>query len=426
MLVKSLKAEDYINHLKEVFDILRRYVMKPNPEKYAFGVASRKFLGFLVSQRGIEVNPDQVDWVNHRLIEIQLTAYLSSPPLLSQPEPEEHLLVYLAISEVAVSAVLIRETKGKQSHIYYISKTLVDTETRYPHLEKLALALIVASRKLRPYFQCHPISVVTIFTLREILHKPELSGSLAKWANELSEHGIMYQPRTTIKSQVLADFVTKCSAKIIPEVEKEVFQASLQTQEPWVLYTHGVSNASRSRLGLVLEISTGKNAEADDLTKLVAATKSITTGDKSVVHLLYSSLDQVEVRSVSLTWDWHNRIIAYFHHGALLNDKKEAKKLRMQAARYNLLHSDLYRRTYGSPLVKCLGPNQTQRVLEKVYEGHCGAHSGNRALVRCLIRAGYYWPTMKKKCEQCQKYAPVIHQLGEHLQSVTSPWPFIK
>nr|XP_033509804.1 uncharacterized protein LOC117274578 [Nicotiana tomentosiformis] len=99
--------------------------------------------------------------------------------------------------------------------------------------------------------------------------------------------------------------------------------------------------------------------------------------------------------------------------------------MRMQAARYNIIHNDLYKRTYGSPLAKCLGQNQTPRILEEVHEVHCAAHSGNRSLVRCLIRAGYYWPTMKKEVtdfmktyEQCQKYAPMIQQAGEHLHSV--------
>lgn len=119
---------------------------------------------------------------------------MSSPPLLAKAEPGERLLIYLAVSEVAVSAVPVFEIKGTQSPIYYISKTLVDAKTRYLHLEKLVLALVIASRKLRPYFQCHPISVVTTFTLRSILHKPKLSGRLAKWAIELSEHDITYQP----------------------------------------------------------------------------------------------------------------------------------------------------------------------------------------------------------------------------------------
>ncbi|XP_019261471.1 PREDICTED: uncharacterized protein LOC109239371 [Nicotiana attenuata] len=126
MLVKSVKAEDHIDHLKEAFDILRWYEMKLNLEKCAFGVASGKFLGFLVSQWGIEVNPDQIkaiEGIPGQLTtkkEVQsltalgeLKSYRSSPPLLSKPEPGEHLLVYLDASKVAVSALLIRESKDR-------------------------------------------------------------------------------------------------------------------------------------------------------------------------------------------------------------------------------------------------------------------------------------------------------------------------
>ena len=69
------------------------------------------------------------------------------------------MLLYLAVSEHAASAVLIREEGSKKLPIYYVSEALLDAETRYSHLEKLALALIVAARKLRPYFQAHPIVV---------------------------------------------------------------------------------------------------------------------------------------------------------------------------------------------------------------------------------------------------------------------------
>lgn len=73
------------------------------------------------------------------------------------------MLIYLALSEVLVCAVLVLEDKDTQSPIYYVTKKLLDTETEYSHLEKLALPLIVTIRKLRPYFQCNPIFVVTIF-----------------------------------------------------------------------------------------------------------------------------------------------------------------------------------------------------------------------------------------------------------------------
>lgn len=79
----------------------------------------------------------------------------------------------------------------------------------------------------------------------------------------------------------------------------------------------------------------------------------------------------------------------------------------MQAAEYNIINHDLYKRIFGGLLAKCLRPNQTRFFLEEVREGHCGTHTGNRAFIRCLIRVGYYWPTMKKetanfvkKCEQ--------------------------
>ncbi|KAL5580705.1 hypothetical protein UlMin_013147 [Ulmus minor] len=121
-----------------------------------------------------------------------------------------------------MSTVLIREEEGKQSPVYYVSKALLDAETQYSQLEKLALALIIAARKLRPYFQCHPITVLTSFPLKNILHKLELSGRLTKWAVELSEHHIDYQPRTGIKSLVLADFIADFSPCTLLQAQKQL------------------------------------------------------------------------------------------------------------------------------------------------------------------------------------------------------------
>ncbi|XP_075083395.1 uncharacterized protein LOC142167137 [Nicotiana tabacum] len=153
---------------------------------------------------------------------------------------------------MAASAVLVREDRGKQSPIYYVSKSLLDAETRYPHLEKLVLALIMASKKLRPYFQCHPISVVTFFSLRNILYKQELSGRLAKWAIDFSEYDIIYQPRTAIKSQILADFVADFSTNIVPEAEKKLHVFTGYNPGTWILFTDSSSNVKGAGLGIVL------------------------------------------------------------------------------------------------------------------------------------------------------------------------------
>ncbi|XP_070034471.1 uncharacterized protein [Nicotiana tomentosiformis] len=117
----------------------------------------------------------------------------------------------------------------------------------------------MAARKLRSYFQCHPISVITTYPLRNILHKQELSGRLAKWAIELSEYDIIYQPRTAIKSQVLADFVTDFNTKIIPKVEKELQIFTGANPGTWTLFTDGSSNVKGAGLGIVLIPPSGES-----------------------------------------------------------------------------------------------------------------------------------------------------------------------
>ena len=78
--------------------------------------------------------------------------------------------------------------------MFFVSKSLTDAETRYSHLEQATLALRVATKELRPYFQAHPIVVLTNLHLRSTIHKPDLFGRMASWATELSEYGIQYKP----------------------------------------------------------------------------------------------------------------------------------------------------------------------------------------------------------------------------------------
>ncbi|XP_019251290.1 PREDICTED: uncharacterized protein LOC109230222 [Nicotiana attenuata] len=208
---------------------------------------SHRFFALLRRKRNFEWTPECQDAME------ELKRYLSSPPLLHTPKEDEMLYLYLAISEIAVSGVLVREDQGTQFPVYYASPTLGDAETRYPHLEKLALALISASRKLKPYFQCHRICVLSTYPLQSILHKPELSGRLAKWAIELGGYDIEYQPRTDIKSHILADFVDDFSPSLVPEVEKELLLKSGTSSGVWTLFTESATNVRGSGLGIVLK-----------------------------------------------------------------------------------------------------------------------------------------------------------------------------
>ena len=136
--------------------------------------------------------------------------YLAEPPVLVSLEAGETLFIYLGVSYISVSAALFKEDENrKQRSVFFVSKSLADAETRYNCLEQATLALWVATKKLCPYFQAHPIVVLTDLPLRSTIHKPNLSGRMARWAIELSEFGIQYKPRLAKKGQVLAYFLTE-------------------------------------------------------------------------------------------------------------------------------------------------------------------------------------------------------------------------
>ncbi|RVW32666.1 Pol polyprotein [Vitis vinifera] len=163
--------------------------------------------------------------------------------------------MYLAVSEWAISAVLFRCPSPKeQKPVYYVSRALADVETRYSKMELTALALRSAAQKLRPYFQAHPVIVLTDQPLRSILHKPDLTGRMLQWAIELSEFGIEFQPRLSKKGQVMADFVLEYSRR--PNQHHESSE-----QEWWTLRVDGASRSSGSGVGLLLQSPTGEHLE---------------------------------------------------------------------------------------------------------------------------------------------------------------------
>jgi hypothetical protein len=94
-----------------------------------------------------------------------------------------------------------------QRPVYYISEVLHEAKTRYLKVNKLLYVVLIASRKLRHYFQAHKISVVSSFPLRAVLHNPDATGNIAEWAAELAEFELDFVPHHAVKNQVLADFV---------------------------------------------------------------------------------------------------------------------------------------------------------------------------------------------------------------------------
>ncbi|MFS7972588.1 putative integrase, catalytic core, ribonuclease H domain, ribonuclease H-like superfamily [Helianthus anomalus] len=184
-----------------------------------------------------------------------MKTYICKLPTLATPVPGDPLLLYLSASKTTISAVMMVEREGKQIPIYFISRTLKGPEERYMPLEKLALALVFASRRLRRYFQGHKVTLVTNQPLQKVLRKPEQSGRLAKWVVELGEHSLKFKPRTAMKGQILADFLAE-----VPEDEERELQRweTLEEEERrgdeavWKLFTDGASSEEGNGAGITL------------------------------------------------------------------------------------------------------------------------------------------------------------------------------
>ena len=112
---------------------------------------------------------------------MEIKQYLTEPPILTSLRAGDTLYLYLVVLEVLVTAALFKEDENrKQRPIFFIRKSLAEAETWYTHLEQATLALRVAAKKLRPYFQAHPIIVLTNLPLRNTIHKPDLLGRMAR------------------------------------------------------------------------------------------------------------------------------------------------------------------------------------------------------------------------------------------------------
>ncbi|KAL0462562.1 UNVERIFIED_CONTAM: Retrovirus-related Pol polyprotein from transposon.6 [Sesamum latifolium] len=239
MLVKSKEAFNHVKDLEETFTVLRKYRLKLNLGKCAFGVSGGHFLGFMVTQRG-------------RIA--ALSRFIS--------KCAEKSLSFFKILRKAISSVLVREKEDTQTPIY-VSKVLNGAESRYPPIEKMALALVITTWKLRPYFLSHPVGVRTNTTLKKVLGKPEASGRLVEWAIELRRnagalHLLAYSNSQLIVKQVSEEYESK---------EESLIQYLQQIEEL----------KTKFKSFQLQQIPREENAKADYLSKLASALEDCKT-----------------------------------------------------------------------------------------------------------------------------------------------------
>nr|GEU85982.1 reverse transcriptase domain-containing protein [Tanacetum cinerariifolium] len=293
---KLLTAKD----IDETFRTLRRINMKLNPKTCTFGAVEGMFFGYMIIPERIKsclektkavlqfLSPrtiKEVQSLNGKLASLnrflskstkkslplfktlkmyikksnfhwtleaeqafkQLKQHLSELPMLVAPKPKKELIVYLTVSQRDISAVLMTERGTVQTLVYFVSRALQGPELNYIPMEKLVLTLVFAAKRLRRYFQAHPITVITEQPIKQIISRPDVAGRLQKWSVMLGEHNITYRPRTSVQGHILVYFLVEKSDEApldIPVVET--------LQESWTMFMDGSSCVDGSGAGLIL------------------------------------------------------------------------------------------------------------------------------------------------------------------------------
>ncbi|XP_074355974.1 uncharacterized protein LOC141695641 [Apium graveolens] len=331
-------------------------------------------------------------------------------------------------------------------------------------MEKLVYALILAARKLRPYFQAHRIEVRTAYPLPHLLHKPESSGRMLKWAVELGQFDLEYCPRTAIKGQALADFIL--------EFDSEVDDKAIVLAEP----------SSGSGAGIVLVTPEGHRLMSVIhfkfyVTNNDAEYEALINGLKlalevGVMNLIVRSDSELVVNQVNGGFQARGpRTELYMRCAQLLLERFGNARLEsvpreensnadalakmgsqmdsvqlgkiplgiqeissipeVEAAKYVEYDGVLYKRGFNQPLLRYVGRDEGNYILREVHEGICGNHSGGGSLALKVLRQGYYWPTMKedafkfvRACDRCQRFANYSNAPASTITSLESPWSF--
>ncbi|GKB29100.1 reverse transcriptase domain-containing protein [Tanacetum coccineum] len=408
MVIKSRTEDEIVRDIEETFKTLREINMKLNPKKCTFGVEEGMFLGYKVNTKGLKVCPDKVDAVlslpspkclkdmqklNGKLTSLnrflaksaekslpffktlkkcmkksdfhwtteaeeafkQMKQLIAELPMLTAPMEKEELIVYLAATKETVSAVLMTEKEAKQMPIYFVSRALRGPEINYTSMEKLVLALVHASKRLKRYFQAHPIIVITDQPIQQVLSRPEVAGRLQKWSIELGEYAIHYRPRVSVKGQILAYFIVERPKEDSSDTPMEVEE---ELPELWILFMDGSYCTDGSGAGLILINPEGMEFTYAlrfrfDATNNEAEYEALIAGLRIAEQMGVKNLLKNLSKLVEEEGDtWMTPIFKYLEKGTLPVDVKKSRVVRRKSWRFAVIDGTLYKKSFIGPWLR--------------------------------------------------------------------------
>ncbi|GJV65884.1 reverse transcriptase domain-containing protein [Tanacetum coccineum] len=295
--------------------------------------------------------------------------------------------------------------------------------------------------------------MITDQPIKQILSNPEVTGRLLKWSFELEEHDIYYRPRTSVKGQILADF-------IVERPEDDPQDTPMEDEEalpnPWILFTDGSSCIDNSKLVVnqvngtyiekepgmikylekvknlastfkefsIKQVPKGENKKADALSKMASSSFAHLSKQVLVEELKEKSIDEKEVLAVveEEGRTWMTPIYEYLTKEILPEEKRKGRAICRKAGRYVVTNGILYKRSFLGPWLRCVGPLQANYVLREIHEGSCSMYTGPRSVVAKALRSGSLGEGIMARLDERSKnwIEEISHVLWAHRTMIKS------
>nr|GEV38750.1 reverse transcriptase domain-containing protein [Tanacetum cinerariifolium] len=378
LVVKSHTEAETVRDIEETFRTLRKVNMKLNPKKCSFGLAEGVFLGYVITPEGIKPCPDKTAAV----------LQLPSPQTVKERGPDDgkgnnsnaDLLHKPGVTgsgaklfdngEIGNDSPRRGGAAAKVEHYagraqYYIQKEDVAQEEPWTLFTDSSSCVDGSGAGL---ILTNPEGVEFTYALRF-----QFTASNNEAEYEVLVAGLRITTQMGVKNiQVNVD------SKLVANQVLGTYVAKEDNMIKYLEIVRGL--VSRFTTFSISQVPRSKNKQTDALSKIAS---------NSFAHL-------------------SKQIADYLKEGVLPGDNKEARKLCLKARQYELMKEVLYRRSFLTPWLRCVGPLQADYIIREIHEGSCSMHAGPRSVVAKSIRLGYYWPTMHKdardmiqKCNDC-------------------------
>ncbi|GAU49442.1 hypothetical protein TSUD_407340 [Trifolium subterraneum] len=455
MIVKSGTEEEHVEYLLKMFQRMRKYRLRLNPKKCTFGVRSGKLLGIIVSQKGIEVDPDKVrairempaqqtekqvrgflgrlNYISRFISHMTATCgpifklirknqgivwtedcqkafdsikeYLMEPPILIPPVEGRPLIMYLTVLEESMSCVLGQqvETGRKEHAIYYLSKKFTDCESRYSMLEKNCCALAWAAKRLRHYLINRTTWLISkMDPIKYIFEKAALTGRIARWQMLLSEYDIEYRTQKAIKGSILADHLAHQPVEDYQPIkfdfpDEEIMYLKMKDCDEPVF---GEGPDPESKWGLIFDGAV--NLYGSGIGAIIVTPKACIMGIEEAIDLRIKNIDIYGDSALvvnQLKGEWETR------HAGLIPYRDYARQLLTFFNKVELHHIPRDENQMAGALA----------TLSSMYRVNCRNEIPTIS-IRCLERPAYVFAT-----EEVVDDKPWFHDIKMFLQKQEYP-----